>query len=33
LALPVHAGVAGGLWQLTRGQEPLTRRKPSLASG
>jgi hypothetical protein len=33
LALPAHAGVAGGLWQLTRGQGPRTRRNPSLASG
>ena len=33
LALPVHAGVLGGLWQLTRGQLPRTRRNPSLASG
>jgi hypothetical protein len=33
LALPIHAGVLGGLWQWTRGQEPRTRRNPSLASG
>jgi hypothetical protein len=33
LALPIHAGVAGGLRQLTRGQDPRTRRSPSLASG
>jgi uncharacterized protein DUF4105 len=25
LALPIHAGVLGGLWQWTRGQEPRTR--------
>jgi hypothetical protein len=33
LALPIHAGVAGGLWRWTRDQEPRTRRNPSLASG
>ena len=33
LALPVHAGVAGGIWRFTRGHEPRTRRNPSLASG
>jgi hypothetical protein len=33
LALPLHAGVIGGLWQLTRSQEPRTRRNPSRASG
>jgi uncharacterized protein DUF4105 len=33
LALPAHAGVAAGLWQLTRGHGPRTRRNPSLASG
>jgi hypothetical protein len=33
LALPAHAGVAGGLWQWTRGHGPRTRRNPSLASG
>jgi hypothetical protein len=33
LALPVHAGVTGGLWRWTRGQDPRTRRNPSLASG
>lgn len=33
LALPAHAGVAGGLWQLTRDYGLRTRRNPSLASG
>ena len=33
LALPVHAGVAGGIWRFTRGHEPRTRRNPPLASG
>jgi len=33
LALPAHAGVAGGLWQLSRSHGPRTRRNPSLASG
>jgi hypothetical protein len=33
LALPVHAGVAAGIWSLLRTQEPRTRRKPSRASG
>jgi hypothetical protein len=33
LALPAHAGVAAGLWQLTRDHKPPTRRNPSLASG
>jgi Domain of unknown function (DUF4105) len=33
LALPAHLGVAAGIWRLTRGQDPRTRRSPSLASG
>jgi uncharacterized protein DUF4105 len=33
LALPAHAGVAGGLWQWARGHGLRTRRNPSLASG
>jgi hypothetical protein len=32
LALPAHAGVAAGIWRLTRAQDWRTRRKPSLAS-
>jgi hypothetical protein len=32
LALPAHAGLAAGIWRLTRSHEPRTRRKPSRAS-
>jgi hypothetical protein len=33
LALPAHAGVAAGIWQLVRMQDQRTRRAASLASG
>jgi hypothetical protein len=33
LALPAHAGVAAGIWQLSRNQKPPTLRAPSRASG
>lgn len=32
LALPAHAGLAGGIWRLGRSQAPRTRRNPSRAS-